>query len=356
MNTEFIKLYKFIEGNEEIMSYLEKLLKTIDYKDQIKHQSNLDKLQELGDKYLEATKKITEAKNKLEKSGLVLTDDSKIYLEGYNAKYEEDSNKAYKKYGHYSFYHNEEYSIYHDYEWLNENRVSFPTTINGFEVTKKILFDEEENHTSKKEYEKWLQENPNLINELNQLEKEINEDLELLEKKIFGKKALKEKIERNKEKLIELNNKKNHGEYLKKKSIFFESLDDENKALINDYLDSIDNCNDLSKNIRDIMFQLNKSCESELFANIDQMIEEAIAFGFVTQEEVEKYEYILINMDLSNVLIDDDTIKVFKNHVYAATRDKIFIDKYCKRIFKMRMQKDFNNVSKEAEAKTKVKK
>ena len=359
MNIEFIKLHKFIEDNEELMSYINRLLKVIDYKNKENNNESLNKLQKLGNSYLEETEATEELMEKMNSLGLNLSSESVIYLDGYIPEYVEDSKKAIQKYGHYSFRHNDEYCCYHDYEWENEDRVSYPITINGFKVTKKILEDEEKNHTSKKNYEKWLKENPEINTELKELEIIISQDLELLDKKIFGKKQLKERILANKEKLINLQNRKQQGDYLKKRSDFFASLKGEKKELVIEYLNSIDKCNNISIDIKKEVCGLHISCKDEMISNVDQLIEMAINYEFVSEQEVEKYNYILMNIDLSNVMVSDsyiDNIKTGRYYWYGDDATKQLIGKYCHKIVDMKLEEDVKHLTKEAEEKAKTKK
>lgn len=357
MNIEYIKLCKFIEDNKELNNYIERLLSTVEYKDIEKNQIILDNLQELGDKYIQAESVIEKSREELESLGMIFTEDTMFYPEGRIPEYEEDSNDALGKYGHYSFDHNDEYCCYHDHEWLNEDRVGYPTSINGIEISKEILEDERVNHTSKKEYEKWLNEHSNLNEELNELAKEINKDLELLDKKIFGKAKLDKKIKANKEKLLKLNNIKLQGDNLKKKSELFESLDDHKYDLLNNYFNSIEECNNISKEINNSFRKLYVSEKRELISNVDKLVEEAIRFGVVTPEEVEKYDYILMNIDTSNVVVSDDYIKEFNSLTswYRNKTTQSLVDSYGSKIMELRMQQEFDNLSKEAEAKVKTK-
>lgn len=357
MNIEYIKLCKFIEDNKELKNYIERLLSTVKYKDIDNNKIILDNLQELGDKYIQAESEIEKTREELESLGMTFTEDTMFYPEGHIPEYEEDSNDALRNYGHYSFNHNDEYCCYHDHEWLNEDRVGYPTSINGIEISKEILEDERVNHTSKKEYEKWLNEHSNLNEELNELAKEINKDLELLDKKIFGKTKLDKKIKANKEKLLRLNNIKLQGDNLKRKCDFFEGLDDRKYDLLNNYLNSIEECNNISKEINNSMRKLHMSSEIELISDVDKLVEEAINYGIVTPEEVEKYDYILMNIDTSNVIVSDDYIKEF-NSGYSWHRNRTIdtlVDNYGSKIMKLRMQKEYDNLSKEAEAKVKTK-
>lgn len=359
MNIEFIKLHKFIEDNEELMSYINRLLETANYKKQEDNKESLDKLQELGKNYLEETELLEKIMKEMNILGLNLSHENLIYLDGYIPEYVEDPKEAIQKYGHYSFRHNDEYCCYHDYEWENEDRVSYPITIDGFKVTKGILIDEAENHTSKKEYETWLKENSELNKELKELETIIAKDLELLDKKILGKRQLKEKILTNKEKLVNLQSKKQQGDYLKKKSDFFEYIDGEKKKLIVEYLNSIDKCNTISVDIKKEVCGLHQAKEKKIIANVDQLIEMAIKYGFVSKEEVDKYHYILMNIDLSNVMVSDsyiDNIETGRYYWYGDDSVKQLIGKYCYKIVGMKLAEDFDSLAKEAEEKTKTKK
>ena len=58
MSIEYAKLYKFIENNEEIMSYIDKLMDTVEVKDQQNKKESLEKLQKLGTSYVEKTKQL----------------------------------------------------------------------------------------------------------------------------------------------------------------------------------------------------------------------------------------------------------------------------------------------------------
>ena len=116
MSIEYAKLYKFIENNEEVMSYIDKLMETVEVKDQQNKKESLEKLQKLGASYVEKTKQLESIMKKMNSKGLYFTDESVFYLEGYTAKYEENSKEAYREFGHYSFNHNNEYCGYHDAE------------------------------------------------------------------------------------------------------------------------------------------------------------------------------------------------------------------------------------------------
>ena len=353
MSIEYAKLYKFIENNEEIMSYIDKLMDTVEVKDQQNKKESLEKLQKLGASYVEKTKQLESIMKKMNSKGLYFTDESVFYLEGYTAKYEENSKEAYREFGHYSFNHNNEYCGYHDAEWKNKDRISYPTAINGYSITKEILEDEKNNHTSQKEYEKWLKENSSLNTELEKLKEEITKDLDLLNKKIFGKKKVKESLIAKKEKLLELNNKKTQGEYLKEKATFYESLDSE---IIIDYLDILEECNSISKDIRDSVFSTNKSCEEEMVICVDTLIEEAINNGLATPEEVEKYNYILMNIDLSNIEVDKIEEKGYETGAQywrGKYHTKKLIDSYCHKIMNMKMEKNYEEVAKKADTKVK---
>ena len=355
MNNEYIKLYKFIEENEEIKSYIDKLLKTIEIKNQNNNKDKLDKLQELGAEYVEETDHIDGLMDKIEELGLEFDETDFVYLDGYNAEYEEDSSKALRKYGHYSFFHNNEYCCYHDMEWLNEDRVGYPIGMNGYSLTKEVLEDEKNNHTSKKKYEKWLEENSELETELENLKKQVHEDIELLDKKLFGKSKIKERLVLNQEKLTKLKDKQKQGDYLKRNSDFFEGLDEEKISLIEEYLNSIDKLNNTSIEIRENFYGLKHSCEKEMLSDVDSLIDEAIHYGLVTPEEVEKYDYILTNIDLANIIVSNSYIKNLQIRVdnYGQSNEQKLIDKYCQRISKLKMKKDFEELSEVADAKVK---
>lgn len=356
MSIEYTKLYKFIESTDEIMSYMEKLMKTIELKDKENQKESLEKLQELGASYVEKTKHLESIMEEMNNKGLYFTDESVFYFEGYTAKYEENSNEAYKKFGHYSFDHNDEYCGYHDAEWKNEDRISYPTAINGCNITKRILDDEANNHTSQKEYEKWLKENSSLNTELEKLKEEITKDLDLLNKKIFGKKQIKERLSTNKEKLLELNNKKEQGDHLKEKATFYESLDSEKRSLIIDYLDSLEECNSISNDIRDSIFSTNVSCKEKMVNHVDTLIEEAINNGLVTPEEVEKYNYILMNIDLSNIEIDkieERSYETGAQYWRGSYYTKRLINSYCHKIISMKAKKNYEELAKIADTKVK---
>ncbi len=359
MNIEFIKLHKFIEDNEELISYINKLLNTAIYKNQEDNKERLERLQELGNSYLEETESLNNIIDKMSSLGLVLDEDNElVHLEGYIPEYVEDSKDALCEYGHFYYRHNDKYCCYHDHEWENEDRVSYSTSINGFKITKDIIENENKNHLSKNAYDIWLKDNSNIGNELKELENTITQDLELLDKKIFGKKQLRDKILANKEKLIRLKNEKKRGDYLKKKSDFFESIDEEKKQLLIEYLNSIDKCNSISVDVKEEYFGLKTSNEKEMISNVDSLIEMAIKYGFISEDEVEKYNYILMNIDLSNVIVTDSYVDSIKSGRYFWKNESVrrLINNYCSKIVDMKLTAEFNSLSKEAEEKAKEKK
>ena len=359
MSIEYMKLYKFIEENEEIMSYINKLMKTNKVIEQMRNKPKLEKLQELGANYIEKIKQLEEIMQKINDNGLQFSNDNLFHLEGFIAKYEEDSSRAFEGYGHYSIDHNYEYCFFHDADWLNEKRVSYPTTISGYSITKEKLEDEKTNHTSQKEYEKWLKENSNLSLELKELESEIEKDLKLLNKKLFGKKQIKERLSANKEKLLELNDKKIYGDNLKAKAAFYENLDSNQKSLIIEYLNLVEECNEITKDIKDYDCSVNMSCQDEMIYNADTLIREAVKYGVVTQEEVEKYNYILMNIDLSDVVLDKFEQSSYESGEHYWNGDyhtKKLIDSYCHMIMKLKMKKNFSSLATKASNKIKMKK
>ena len=89
---------------------------------------------------------------------------------------------------------------------------------------------------------------------------------------------------------------------------------------------------------------------------VDTLIEEAINNGLVTPEEVEKYNYILMNIDLSNIEVDKIEEKGYETGAQywrGKYHTKKLIDSYCHKIMNMKMEKNYEEVAKKADTKVK---
>lgn len=357
MNNEILKMMKVISQNDELREYFIKIFNSARKLQEEQKEHISDDIQEIGKKYYESKEKIEGKIITLSELGLKVSFDSEEFLDGYIPVYVDEERRAFERRGHYAYNTNDEYECYQDEEWENEDRVSFPTALNGIKLSKEILQDERENHSSKLEYEKWRDENSDLENEIKSLYEIISADQKKLKYKCIGKDRIKTKLTNNKAKLQELTSKLNEGNQLRLKAEFFENLTEEQIITIKEYFDMIDDINATSIEFKN---QITKSIilnrESlRGIKNMESIIDYALTEGIISSEEQEKVDYILTNVDLSNVLIKkyEDRPIFFKEDRYANDVLINLLERHCEKVFEKRVQKNVEQLSEEICPKTK---
>lgn len=348
MSNELMKMYHFIVNNEELLDYFNKIASAKPIVAKEKEDELLDIVQVYGDQFVKQRELVESKLDKLESLGIKISENSVFYLEGYSFDYVEDSNEAYRGRGHYDVTDNYEYHGYHDYEWPNEDREYYPLTFNGKSLTLEIMEDEINNNTSTVRYNKWKEENTDLEKELIELSKLLDEDLEKLQHKLFGREKLKERIEERKGELARLISIKKHGDLLKEEKEYFDKLSSEDKETILDYLKSVEKLNQISVEGTKLMDSKNTEYYRLNYDKVDTntLIDESLAQGIVSEEDKETVDYILTEIDLSNVIVNREShYKTYGFDIPNSTTGKLISD-YCEMIFDKRLNKNYESLKK----------
>ncbi len=348
MSEELIKMYHFIINNEELLNYFKKVASAKPMVARKKEDELLDIVQVYGEQFVKQREVVESKLEKLESLGIKVEEDSKFFIEGNSFDYVEDSKDAYHEKGHYEVTDNYEYHGYHDYEWINEDREYYPLTFNGKHLTIEKLEDEINNNSSTVRYNKWKEEHTDLEEKLMELSKSLDEDLEKLQHKLFGREKLKERIEERKSELARLVSIKNQGTLLKEEKDYFDKLSSEDKENILDYLKSVKELNRISVEGSNLMLTINSEYYRLNYDRVDTntLIEESLAQGIVSEEEKETVDYILTEIDLSNVIIDDESH--YRRYGFDRPNESTgnLISDYCKMIFAKRLNRDYESLKK----------
>ena len=306
-----MKLQVYIESHPELYSFFEELANaTVRSNDTIRrYEDAIADVQEIEKEMEASMKEIERLKEELSKVGIQFFRFGKFAPSGY-VPIRKTEGKG--QYANYDYIDNAKEFIYFGQRIKNDCYIEYPIMI----ITEKGLITlneiaaEDKDHNITNRGKIWYRENKELVDELKALDSEIQtieSKLELLKAPFFHKKReeLEKKLAEKKALYSEKSMNAREGTAILNLLKSYNSITPEQKSIIKDYHTELIHLNQLTIKMKKA-FEKVIELESIIETTIDVpelFIETALTKGKVSQEQVDKIEELLINMDLSNIEI-----------------------------------------------------
>lgn len=245
--------------------------------DKIDKERVVEEFQGLCHLYEEKEKEANERASELEEAGITISRD--IKTEESYAPVKVEDGRGFAGVGEYSY----------------SDRRTFAIGFNGIKITSEMLSGKNEN-IYQQEYELWQKENADIDKNKIDLAKRLEDKKRRLKITVFNREKAKEEIAEIENELENVRTKISEGITKKEKMNIFNNLTEEQKKVISNYLEAINGCETIGKDIREkIIESINLGrAETDIKRDkwqraFDKMVED----GAVSQDIIDDIDSIL---------------------------------------------------------------